>query len=205
MFLKEEILGSVPLFIWPTRVQVFKRFIVKYFILGLKKFFLLWFIPIFSLYVLKMRSSRTVRAQRLAVNAKVATVLGLIPASSDTVESERRQMKKRWIHIIKKIQKISPKSPSHRDFMVQKSRKSERSKILHLGTFNVLKLYVLYSMRMWSTKHRLNSRSLKTTCQQFCGKPNAFFYCQVSVWSCTAVRNIILHFSKKVYNPLKGQ
>jgi hypothetical protein len=49
--------------------------------------------PNFSLYVLNMRSSRMVRAQRLAVDAKVATVLGSIPASSDTVESEGRQMK----------------------------------------------------------------------------------------------------------------
>jgi hypothetical protein len=31
--------------------------------------------------------------ERLAVNAKVATVLGSIPASSDTAESEGRQMK----------------------------------------------------------------------------------------------------------------
>ncbi len=31
--------------------------------------------------------------ERLTANAKVATVLGSIPASSDTVESERRQMK----------------------------------------------------------------------------------------------------------------
>ncbi len=30
------------------------------------------------------------RLERLAVNAKVATVLGSIPASSDPVESERR-------------------------------------------------------------------------------------------------------------------
>ncbi len=35
--------------------------------------------------------SQVVRA-RLAVNAKVATVLGSIPASSDTVESEGWQM-----------------------------------------------------------------------------------------------------------------
>jgi hypothetical protein len=38
-----------------------------------------------------MRFSRVV--ERLAVNAKVATVLGSIPASSDTVESEGWQMK----------------------------------------------------------------------------------------------------------------
>jgi hypothetical protein len=39
-----------------------------------------------------MRSSRVV-IERLAANAKVATVLGAIPASSDAVESEGRQMK----------------------------------------------------------------------------------------------------------------
>jgi hypothetical protein len=40
-----------------------------------------------------MRSSLVVKIEHLAVNAKVATVLGSIPASSDTVESEGRQMK----------------------------------------------------------------------------------------------------------------
>jgi hypothetical protein len=35
--------------------------------------------------------------ERLAVNVKVATVLGSIPASSDTVESEGRQMRQWWI------------------------------------------------------------------------------------------------------------
>ncbi len=34
---------------------------------------------------------------RLAVNAKVATVLGPIPASSDTGESERRQLRQWWV------------------------------------------------------------------------------------------------------------
>jgi hypothetical protein len=44
-----------------------------------------------------MISSRVVRArtwlERLAVNAKVTTVLGSIPTSSDTVEFEGQQMK----------------------------------------------------------------------------------------------------------------
>ncbi len=40
--------------------------------------------------------------QRLTANKKLATVLGLIPASSDTVESERRQMKQFWIKYWKK-------------------------------------------------------------------------------------------------------
>ncbi len=35
--------------------------------------------------------------ERLSANAEVATVLGSIPASSDTVESEGRQMKQCWI------------------------------------------------------------------------------------------------------------
>ncbi len=38
---------------------------------------------------------------RLTANAEVATVLGSIPASSDTVESEGRQMKQCWIKYIK--------------------------------------------------------------------------------------------------------
>jgi hypothetical protein len=48
--------------------------------------------------------------ERLAVNAKVATVLGSIPASSDTVESEGRHMKQSWIVYIKK-KKILKNSP----------------------------------------------------------------------------------------------
>jgi hypothetical protein len=44
-----------------------------------------------------MRSGRVVdeiyRLERLTANGKVTTVLGSIPASSDTVESEGRQMK----------------------------------------------------------------------------------------------------------------
>ncbi len=48
-----------------------------------------------------MRSSRVGR-ERLTANAVVATFLGSIPASSDTVESEGRQMKQCWISNIKK-------------------------------------------------------------------------------------------------------
>ncbi len=45
--------------------------------------------------------------ERLAVNAKVATVLGSIPTSSDTAESEgRQQMKQCWIRDNKKKKKI---------------------------------------------------------------------------------------------------
>ncbi len=44
--------------------------------------------------------------ERLTANAAVATVMGSISASSDTVESEGRQMKQCWISYIKrKIQK----------------------------------------------------------------------------------------------------
>ncbi len=50
--------------------------------------------------------------ERLAVNAKVATVLGSIPASSDTVESEGWQMKQCWITYIK-IK--NPKNPPFRN------------------------------------------------------------------------------------------
>jgi hypothetical protein len=47
--------------------------------------------------------------ERQAVNAIVATVLGSIPASSDTVESERRQMKHcRITYIKRKKPKIPP-------------------------------------------------------------------------------------------------
>jgi hypothetical protein len=55
------------------------------------------------------------RLERRAVNVKVATVLGSIPASSDTMESERRQMKQCWITYIKrKNQKNHPLKKSIR-------------------------------------------------------------------------------------------
>ncbi len=69
--------------------------------------------------------------ERLTANAEVATVLGSIPASSDTVEveSEERQMKQWWIHYIKKInppphyfshavEQVEPAFPSWRDRVV---------------------------------------------------------------------------------------
>ncbi len=46
--------------------------------------------------------------ERLTANAVVATVLDSISASSDTVESEGRQMKQCWISYIKKIPKKFP-------------------------------------------------------------------------------------------------
>jgi len=43
--------------------------------------------------------------ERLTADAKVATVLGSIPASSDTLESEGRQMKQCWIkYLYKKVE-----------------------------------------------------------------------------------------------------
>ncbi len=50
------------------------------------------------------------RLEHLAVNAKVATVLGSFPVSSDAVESEGRQMKQCWITYMKKW-KTPNKSP----------------------------------------------------------------------------------------------
>ncbi len=50
--------------------------------------------------------------ERLAVNIKVATVLGSIPASSDTVESEGRQMKQCWITYTERKTKKFPPSKS---------------------------------------------------------------------------------------------
>ncbi len=47
----------------------------------------------------------------LAVNAKVVTVLGSIPASSDKVESEGRQMKPSWITYLHKKDKIQKNPP----------------------------------------------------------------------------------------------
>ncbi len=45
--------------------------------------------------------------ERPTVNAKVATVLGSVPASSDTVESEGQKMKQRCIKDMNKLKKIS--------------------------------------------------------------------------------------------------
>jgi hypothetical protein len=55
--------------------------------------------------------------ERLAVNTKAATVLGSIPASSDTVESEGRQMKQCWITYIKR--KIPKNPPSTKSVIVE--------------------------------------------------------------------------------------
>ncbi len=49
--------------------------------------------------------------KRLIANAEVATVLGSIPASSETVESEGRQMKQCWIIHRKKKNPKNPKNP----------------------------------------------------------------------------------------------
>jgi hypothetical protein len=46
--------------------------------------------------------------ERLIANAKVAIALGSIPASSDTVESEGRQMKQCLIKSFKNFHKNSP-------------------------------------------------------------------------------------------------
>jgi hypothetical protein len=54
---------------------------------------------------LKMIFSRVVR-EHLTVNAQVATVVGSIPASSDTVESEGRQTKQCW-KCYKKTKKLA--------------------------------------------------------------------------------------------------
>ncbi len=47
MFLKEEILGSLPLFIWPNKVQLFNGFIVKKIYSVVKKICLTMICPYF--------------------------------------------------------------------------------------------------------------------------------------------------------------
>ncbi len=49
----------------------------------------------------------------LMANTEVATVLGLIPASSDTVESEGRQMKQCWIKYMEKNPLLNSKKGFH--------------------------------------------------------------------------------------------
>ncbi len=63
-----------------------------------------------------MRSSRVL--ERLTVNAKVATVLGSNPASSDTMESEGRQMKQSW-NTYEYIKRINQKIPLLRFFHIE--------------------------------------------------------------------------------------
>ncbi len=48
--------------------------------------------------------------ERLTTNAEVATVVGSIPASSDTVESEGRQMMQFWMQY-RYIEKKNPINP----------------------------------------------------------------------------------------------
>ncbi len=57
----------------------------------------------------------------LTVNAVVAIVLGSIPASADTVESEGRQMKQRWISYIKRKKKspFTKKLPRNVDVVIK--------------------------------------------------------------------------------------
>ncbi len=65
-------------------------------------------IGVYSPVPLWGRSSLAVRASTVSANAKVSTILGVILASSDTVDSEWRQMKQHWM----KYFKNSEKSPS---------------------------------------------------------------------------------------------
>ena len=65
----------------------------------------------------------------LAVNAKVATVLGSIPASSDTVESEGQQMKQCWIPYLNK-KKIPKSGLAH-----EKSLSLRTATVSHLWAF----------------------------------------------------------------------
>ncbi len=64
--------------------------------------------------------------ERLTANAAVATVLGSIPASSDTVESEGRQMKQTRISFVKTVH-------SWKDLLQQANFKHQRSNKPELG------------------------------------------------------------------------
>ncbi len=71
------------------------------------------------------------RLECLAVNAKVATVLGSIPAYSDSVESEGEQMKQCWITYTKRIK--SKKSPLKKLLCVQVYEKRYTKSLCHLA------------------------------------------------------------------------
>ncbi len=60
-------------------------------------------IDIWMWYGLVIRASDCLLLNKYAANVKVATVLGSIPESSDTVESEGQQMKQCGMKYIKKI------------------------------------------------------------------------------------------------------
>ncbi len=121
-----------------------------------------------------MRSSLVVRAwnkelERLTANAPVATVLGSIPASVGTVESEGRQMKQFWILYDKKekipqknIKKKSRNRNSYAFFgtiyrsMVVFSEKQPETLLLFLYFTQHLRMYrkyVLICFNMPSKKH----------------------------------------------------
>ncbi len=80
---------------------------------------------------LQVRSSRVWMSsiadwlERLVANAKVTTVLGSIPASSDTVESEGPQMKQCWVKYMKrKSRKPCKKSSCKNNYRPRMSRPS---------------------------------------------------------------------------------
>jgi hypothetical protein len=52
--------------------------------------------------------------ERLTANAKAATVLSSVPASSDTMELEGRQIKQCWIMYLK-----SPKNPTFKQWWIR--------------------------------------------------------------------------------------
>ncbi len=68
-----------------------------------------------------MRSSVDEWLDRLNANAEVATVLGSIPASFDTVESEGRQMKQYWIKYWKNKTKQKTRTVSKNQFICRRS------------------------------------------------------------------------------------
>jgi hypothetical protein len=101
--------------------------------------------------------------ERVTANAEVATVLGSIPTSSDTVESEGRQMKQCWIQYMerKKIQHffefISKKNQDFRSRVGQFTKSSYPCFFLWLRTFPwptvhiVHPLYFLSLLQYYST------------------------------------------------------
>ncbi len=52
-------------------------------------------------------------------NAEVATVLGSISASSDTMESEGRQMKQSWIQYIEEKNQKNQKNPPFKKIYIE--------------------------------------------------------------------------------------
>jgi hypothetical protein len=83
---------------------------------------------VFMYYVFHNFNKPTVHLlERLTANAKVATILFLIPASSDIVESEGRQTKQCWNKFLKNLKRSLPLNV----YVISQTLKNQHEKNVH--------------------------------------------------------------------------